>query len=294
MSLPILKEISSAFRSLNPSEVESLAEHRVSFGVLAADDAVAAEIFSFLIPSDLSEARSREIGLSITRIASEDDFGRCTVGLAESAVPHPAHFYPFDPSRPETAVKAILDEHEDAWIPLARWFPAFREEVIERLIWKVSKENAMFTVATAVPNIVPSIVTVPWAVGEFASDTAFLTMNQVRMAFLIGASSDRSVGYLEQKGQIGSIVAAAFGWRAIARELAGKIPAGGGLAAKGLTSFAGTYVVGKSLERYFRFGSKLTRAERRELYSQAFERGRDAVQRIVERTTGRLAAARNA
>lgn len=294
MSLPILKEISSALRSLNPSEVESLAEHRVSFGVLAADDAVAAEIFSFLIPSDLSEARAREIGLSITRIASEDDFARCTVGLAESAVPHPAHFYPFDPLRPEMAVKAILDEHEDAWIPLARWFPAFREEVIERLIWKISKENAMFTVATAVPNIIPSIITVPWAVGEFASDTAFLTMNQVRMSFLIGASSDRSVGYLEQKGQIGSIVAAAFGWRAIARELAGKIPAGGGLLAKGLTSFAGTYVVGKSLERYFRFGSKLTRAERRELYSQAFDRGREAVQRIVERTTGRLASARNA
>jgi hypothetical protein len=108
-------------------------------------------------------------------------------------------------------------------------------------------------------------------------------MNQVRMAFLLAAASDREVGYAEQKAQIGSIIAAAFGWRALARELAGKIPAGGGLVSKGLISFAGTYAVGKSLDRFFRVGKQLTRSERKEHYDHAFDRGRSAVQEIVDR-----------
>jgi hypothetical protein len=134
-------------------------------------------------------------------------------------------------------------------------------------------------------------VMIPWAAGEFASDTAFLTMNQVRMAFLIAAASDGDVGYADQKGQIGSIVAAAFGWRALARELVGKIPAGGGLISKGLVSFAGTYVVGKSLERYFRIGRRLTRKEKRQFYAEAFEKGRSAVEKIVRRDNHHSTAA---
>jgi len=281
--LPLLKQIGHALRTLNPSEVETLADRRLTMGVLAADDAVAADIFGLLVPEDLSDARTREAGRRIIRIASEDDFRRCTLGLAESGVPHPEHFYRFDERAPQRSITRILDDREDDWIPLARWFPAFREPVTERTIWKICKENALFTIATAVPNVIPSFLTAPWAVGEFASDTAFLTMNQVRMAFLLAAASDHEVGYGEQKGQIGSIVAAAFGWRALARELAGKIPAGGGLASKGLVSLAGTYVVGKGLDVYFRLGRNLTREERREYYGEAFKRGRDAVEEMVDR-----------
>ena len=40
----------------------------------------------------------------------------------------------------------------------------------------------------------------------------------------------------------------AFGWRALARELVGHIPLGGGLIPKGAIAYAGTYVVGKGLE----------------------------------------------
>ena len=260
-----------------------MADRPIQFGVLAADDQVAAEIFSFLLPPELSDARAREAGKRIVRIGSEQDFDDCNLGFAEPGVPHPAHFYRFDPFQPSRSAAQLLEEHEEDALALARWFPAFRDEVTEQIIWKICKENSLFTVATAVPNVVPSWITVPWAAGEFASDTAFLTMNQVRMAFLLAAASDREVGYGEQKGQIGSIIAAAFGWRALARELVGKIPAGGGLVSKGLVSFAGTYAVGKSLDRFFRFGQQLTRAERSEYYDHAYDRGRSAVQEIVDR-----------
>ena len=263
-----------------------MSERPISLGILAADDNLYSLILSFLIPPETSEAKARQAFDCMLRVAEVEDFGRCDLGLAESGIPHPEHFYAFDSHLPSATVKLILDDHEDLWIPLAKRFLPFREAAIQRIIWKISKENAWFTVATALPNVVPSIITAPWAVGEFASDTAFLTMNQVRMAFLIAAASDSDVGYKRQRAQIGSIVAAAFGWRAIAREMVSKVPGGGGLVSKGLVSFAGTYVVGVGLDRLLRFGRHLTREEKRQQYAYAFERGREAVHQIVERLTG--------
>ena len=262
-----------------------MSERPISMGVLAADDDLYSLILSFLIPPETSEAKARQAFDCILRVAEDQDFGRCDLGLAQSGIPHPEHFYAFESRMPSATVKLILDDHEDLWVPLAKRFLPFREAAIQRIIWKISKENAYFTVATALPNVVPSIITLPWAIGEFASDTAFLTMNQVRMAFLIAAASDSDVGYKRQKAQIGSIVAAAFGWRAIAREMVSKVPAGGGLVSKGLVSFAGTYVVGVGLDRVLRFGRHLTREEKRQQYAYAFERGRQTVHQIVESLT---------
>lgn len=290
VSLSPIRQINHALKTLNPNEVRALADQDVLLGVLAADDVFAADVFGFLLPPGLTEERAREAGKRILRIAEEEDFRRATAGFAEPGVPHPPHFTAFDRMRPERAVKRILDDSPDDHLALARWFLPFREQVIERIIWKTARENALFTVATAIPNVVPSALVLPWAVGEFASDTAFLTMNQVRMAFQIAAAADHEVGYGEQKGQIGSIVAAAFGWRALARELVGKIPAGGGLVSKGLVSFAGTYAVGKSLDKFFRMGDRMTRAERNEHYADAYQKGRSVVEAIVERLKASRAA----
>ncbi len=287
MNLPILKQIGLALRTLNPEEVRGLADRPVMFGVLAADENVASEIHDFLAPRDLSAAKAAETEMFVRRVASEEDFALTTIGFAEAGVPHPAHFYGFDTMNPGPAVRSLLDDNEDDWLAIGRRFPNFRGAISERLIWKVAKENTMFTVATALPNVVPSVISLPWAVGEFASDTAFLTMNQVRLAFLLAAAHDNEIGYGEQSPKIGSIVAAAFGWRALAREAVSKIPAGGGLVSKGLISFAGTYLVGRGLEQWFRYGRRLTRAERNEFYEDAYRRGRHAVEGIVERVTGR-------
>jgi hypothetical protein len=125
------------------------------------------------------------------------------------------------------------------------------------------------------------MIELPWAIGEFASDTAFLTMNQIRMGFLIAGASDSAIGYREQKAEIVSIVTGAFGFRAIARELVGKIPFGGGLIPKAAVSFAGTYVVGLSLERYHRVGYGLTREERRKEYESALAHGRTVAEVLL-------------
>ena len=290
----IYQQIAAAFKHLNPNRVIALADRPLQVGVFAPDESFFHETVGYLAPEGVSGAKARDAGRHILRLSSEEDFGRCDFGFIEPGLPHPSHFYAFDSRHPAEAVEQALDDQEELWLPAARRLPAFRDPVVERIIWKISKENALFTVATALPNVAPSLISLPWAVGEFASDTTVLTMNQVRMAFLIAAASDRDVGYSRQHMQIGSIFAAAFGWRAAARTLVSKVPAGGGLISKGLISLAGTYVVGKGLDRFFRIGQRLSREEKNRFYSKAYERGRDVVGGMAQRFMGRLEATGNA
>lgn len=177
-------------------------------------------------------------------------------------------------SDPEEDVREILRQCPELSLSLARRLPPFRKPVIARIIRDVSRDNALFVMLTALPSVIPNLLALGWTAGEFASDTVVLTANQVRMAFLIAAASGRPVGYFEQKAQIASIVAGAFGWRAIARQLAGKIPLGEGLIPKAAIAYAGTYVVGAGIEKYNRMGKGLTGSEREEAYREALESGK--------------------
>ncbi len=167
-------------------------------------------------------------------------------------------------------------------LPLARQFPGLRTHVVDRIVQSIARENAMFAFATALPDVIPSLVEIPWAFGEWATDTAFLTANQIRMAFMISAACGQETGFARQKVQILSIVGGAFGWRAIARELAGKIPLGGGLIAKGAIAYAGTFVVGKSLELLHRGQMKFPTRLKRSMYRDALERGREIARSLAQ------------
>src|SRR5207344_485931 len=164
----------------------------------------------------------------------------------------------------------------------ARRLYPFRRPAIHRTIRSIAKENALFCLTTAIPDVIPSLAMIPWAAGEFASDTAFLTMNQIRMAFMLAAASDRAIGYREQRSEIASIVAGSFGWRAIARELIGKVPFGGGLIPKAAIAYAGTFAVGLSIERLYRLGYGFTREERRAVYEDAYVYGRQIAGMLLE------------
>jgi hypothetical protein len=111
-----------------------------------------------------------------------------------------------------------------------------------------------------------------------------MTANQVRMAFLVAAACGREVGVGRQKAEILAIAAGAFGWRAIARELAGKIPFGGGLIPKGAIAYAATYAVGKALERLYHAGAPYTREEREEAFQIAYERGKSVAREMAAGT----------
>jgi hypothetical protein len=282
----IYSEIRTALGNLKPSEVRALAERRLAVGLAASSRERYAEMEEWLAPPDASEARRAETLRTLYRMEEDDEAGRFDVALCEEELLGPPEAFRFYRGDVRRTVREVLDARPDLELALARNFAVFRRPAIGRMVRRIAWENAMFALVTALPDVVPSLAEAPWAVGEYASDTAFLTMNQVRMAFLIAAASDRAVGYREQRGQIAAIVGGAVGWRGLARELAGKIPFGGGLIPKAAIAYAGTYTVGVGLERFYRLGSGLTRQERREIYERALKRGREMVRALVELRRG--------
>jgi hypothetical protein len=286
MASAIYGEIRTAFRNLRPSEVREVAERRLAVGLVASSRERYAEIEDWLAPPDASWARRRETLRVLHRLDEEGGAGPFDLLLCEEELLGPPEAFRFYRGDVRRTVREVLEACPDLELALARHLVPFRRPAIGRIVRRIAWENAMFALVTALPDVVPSLAELPWAVGEFASDTAFLTMNQVRMAFLIAAASDRAVGYREQRGQIAAIVGGAVGWRALARELAGKIPFGGGLIPKAAIAYAGTYTVGVGLERFYRLGSGLTRQERRLIYESALKRGRELVKALVELRRG--------
>lgn len=280
--LNALKQVRAAFSMLNPDEVRKRAQQPLHIGLVAATDSGYSEMEDFLVPTALDrEERIQRMG-HVHRAGDEDVPSKVDIVLYQHGI-HPADgAFSFRRHDVQATVDDILRVHPHHALALANHFPAFREPVIERIIMSVAKENALFAIATALPNIVPSMMELPWAFGEFASDTAFLTGNQIRMAFQIAAACGKEVGFSDQKGSVVAIVAGAFGWRAIARELAGKIPLGEGLIPKGAIAFAGTYVVGKGLQRVHSNG-EYTETERQSLYDQALEQGKAVVRSLQKR-----------
>lgn len=282
MPTSIYGQIKTSFKHLNPHEVRQMADRPLSVGLIASTDEGFEAMDDLLRPASFSRARRFATAKVLHRAVDglpQRDFD---LVLCEDELLSPPGAFLYYHADPKRTIIEVIERRQDLALALARNFLPFRKPVIDKLIRTISRENAAFAAVTALPDVIPSLVELPWAVGEFASDTAFITMNQVRMAFLIAAASDQDVSYREQRLQIAGIVAGAFGWRALARELMGKIPFGGGLIPKAAVAYAGTYTMGVGLERFFRIGYGLTREERRSIYEDALERGRSIAASIIE------------
>lgn len=273
MQLNVLKDIRKIYAGLNPEEVRATAARDIRVGLMASDNDTWHRMETFLAPTG-SDAQALRAISSAASINPADAPERYDFVLCEAGVPVPRNGYLFESDESGSLVRLILEENSDLELALARTFPLFREAASARILYRVARENALFALVTALPNVVPSVLDLPWAVGEFATDTAFLTMNQIRMALQLAAIHGRPVGFVEQKIQLGTIIAGAFGWRALARELVGKIPLGGGLIPKAAVAFAGTYVVGLGLEKLNRTGSGMTKRQNKDAWAAAFEHGK--------------------
>ena len=279
--LRVLKQARTALTHLNPDKIRQLAGRRVDIGLVAPTGAAYAEMEDFLVPHGMpSEARVRAMQC-VHRAGEPDAPENVDLVVYYEGIQGPQGTYTFYRNDPELTVREILGANDDLDLPLARQFPQFRKEVVEHTIQVIARENALFAVATALPDVVPNLMELPWVFGEWASDTAFLTANQIRMAFLLAAACDREVGFAHQKLEILTIGGSAFGWRAIARELVGKIPLGGGLIPKGAIAYAGTFAIGKGLEHLYRANAVLAPGDRKAVYRQALDRGRSVIEKAI-------------
>jgi hypothetical protein len=282
MALAVLQQLKQALTNLNPEEVRAQARKPIRIGLVAASQESLACMEAYFAPPTLSPERRAQALRTLIRVGPGYTGGSCDIDIYESSLLRPANAFSLDLDAPEDCIRRILKRREDLMLALAAQLEPFRNPAAHKIIRAVAKENAFFSLATALPDIVPGILSLPWALGEFSSDTAFLTVNQIRMTFLLAAASDRPVGYREQRSEIASIIAGCFGWRAIARELIGKIPFGGGLIPKAGVAWAGTFAVGLSFERLYRLGYGFTRAERKAVYEDAIDHGRQIAGMLLE------------
>lgn len=274
MMLNTVKQARAAFALLSPSEIRLRAVQTVHIGLVADGSAAYSEMEDFLIPAGVPHPVRMQLMEQVHRSSDPGVPQNVDLVLYEPGIPCPRSAYTFHRDDPGATVREVLKDKDELALPLARQFPVFRQAVLEDIIHSVARENALFAVTTALPNVIPSLIELPWAIGEFASDTMFLTANQVRMAFQIAAACGKEVGFAKQKAEVLTIAAGAFGWRALARELVSHIPMGGGLIPKGAIAYAGTYVAGKGLELLHRNNGLHTQEEQRNLYREGFQRGR--------------------
>ncbi len=289
MILDGLTNIKKAIGTLNPHEVREMSERDVRVLLHAPNGEAYNRMENFFL-RDLSPARRRHSALLLSRAPLTMGSPRPDVEVYDEGLVAPAQAAIFHPDRTSQFILKTLAKYPDLGVPLAKSFLPFRHPFVERVIAKTARENTLFSIATALPDIIPNVIELPWAVAEFASDTAFLTMNQVRLAFLLAAASDREVGYTHQKSEIAMVIGSAFGWRAIARQLVGKIPFGGGLIAKAAVAYAGTKVLGLSLDHYYSIGFTYTRDERDQLYADAFRQGKKVAMKMLNFLRPDLAA----
>jgi len=275
----ILAQVRDAISRVNPAEVREAAERPVTVRLTALNSAGYASMEDLLATRAVSRRKRYEIAQWLFR---DNDAGvpdQPDIEIAEYGIDAPAGTFVFHPAQPGELIREILERREEMGLALARTFPVFRRPVIDRAIQAIARENAVFSLITSLPHFAPNLP-LPFQVPDL-SDTAFLTVNQIRMSFLLAAASDRPVGYKEQRTEIAGLIASAFAWRGLARWLGGGLPWGGGVIPKAALAYAGTCVAGLSLERLYRTGYGLTREERRLAYGDALARGREVAAAVI-------------
>ena len=276
----ILAQVRNALSRVDPAEVRETAERPVTVRLTALSSAGYAAMEDFLATRAVSRRKRYEMAQWLFRVEDAGAPDQPDIEIVEYGADAPAGAFVFHPGRPGELIRELLERREELGLPLARSFPVFRRPVIDRAIQAVAKENTVFSLMTSLPHLAPNLP-LPFQVPAI-SDTAFVTVNQIRMSFLLAAASDRPVGYIEQRTEIAALIASAFAWRGLARWLGGGLPWGGGVIPKAALAYAGTCVVGVSLERLYRTGYGLTREERRLAYGDALARGREVAAAVID------------
>ena len=227
-------------RMLKPSRVRRDAERPFHLEIFADDETGREALARTFAPQHLHGLpRSRALR-HLSAAAGGKAIAVRSPGAAEGGTE-------IDWQSPEPGFRALLQAHPQHRLALARAFPPLRNLLARELIHAVAARNAALAAITALPEVVPTPLSLLLALGEFGSDTVLLTGNQIGLCFELSALCGDEVGWSAQIAPIAAIVLGAFGWRALARELVGLVPGGIGVAAKAGVAYSGTLAVGVGL-----------------------------------------------
>jgi uncharacterized protein (DUF697 family) len=165
----------------------------------------------------------------------------------------------------ENFVPAVTELLPDDHLALARHFPLFRVPVAQDLINDTSFSNAVYSISTGLAEIVP-VLDIPLNI----SDMIVLTKAQAFLVYRLGLAFGFSTDWQDYLSEFGSVVGGGFLWRQLARQLVGLIPVWG-IVPKVAVAYAGTYVVGNVILRWYLTGRKVSPQQIRAMYREAVE-----------------------
>jgi uncharacterized protein (DUF697 family) len=172
-------------------------------------------------------------------------------------------------------VPVVMEMLPEYHLPLARHFPLFRQQVATHLINDTSFSNAAYALSTGLAEVFPAL-----GIPLNIADIVVLTKAQAFLVYRLGLSLGMSTEWRDYVGEFGSVLGGGFVWRQLARSLVGFIPVWGIVPKVGV-AYAGTYVVGHTVLRWYLTGKHLTPRQMRELYRQAFDKGKGFARELV-------------
>jgi uncharacterized protein (DUF697 family) len=243
-----------------------------------AAEAAQAELI-LLIINPANEDASRELALAARwRSAGKNLLliVNCAPGQAPAAIPEAlTGWVEDDDFLSRQVAPAAVRLLTARLLALGRHFPLFRAAVAAHLINDACFSNAAYSLSTGLAEIAP-VLGIPLNI----TDMVVLTKTQAFLVYKLGLALGLSLRWQDYVAEFGSVLGGGFAWRQAARQLVGLIPAWG-IVPKVAVAYAGTYVVGHTVYRWYLTGRHITASQMRQLYTQAFARGKGLAQNLA-------------
>jgi len=181
----------------------------------------------------------------------------------------------------ERAFPHLIECASGVEIAVGRRLPVLRDSVAAKLTRDAANNALKVALASAVVDHIPLVGVV---LGAFASagDMVAITGIQVMLMLHIEAAYGRDPD-VQRTWQLLPVIGGGFGWRTLARELAGFVPVAG-IAIKGAIAYAGTIVVGEGVTFFQEHGRHMTKGQAAQVYDrtkrEALRFARDIVAKL--------------
>lgn len=191
------------------------------------------------------------------------------------------HLYIFSPGKDVLLYERILTDKGHLKQALCYNFPAFRSIVARETMKHVSMQNAGWAGGTSIPNMAPGLHSLVYAPVELASDFSVMTLNELRMTFILASISGRKVNPFRLVPEILIMFGGAKGAQVLATQLLGKVPAGAGTLLKAGIAFAFTYAIGEAVFVNMNYGITFNKTDLMHRVEELKDYGQDMAKSIV-------------
>lgn len=298
----MMNKLWDEIKKLNPQEVNTLCQKRFILGLCysSEDEKMLLEDFLFRncykfaygnapkIKQATKEDRDRASDF-IFYISSENinekSLKKCTVLISSITTQQSILSLGYTPYTVNTVddnelKKRIMQNNNDCFYALSYHFIGLRNIACVAVYTAICAENALWALGTAAPNIVPGPHQVVTAPIEAVSDFAVLTLNEIRLAFMLAGLCGESVGYIQQIDDIALILGLGSTAKVAATNAVGKAP-GAGPIIKAAVSYAFTWAISETLLFNQMTGKKVTRKFVLDLYKKLFNESLVLVKQIA-------------